>query len=83
MYQKFSVHGRLAQQNFLQRMTTSRVKIRLILKKVHDIYFMKQRSGQACNAKIIRAVNYRFIVDIWKGSEFASNFEYKSSRKAG
>ena len=45
-------------------MTTSRVKIRLILKKVHDIYFMKQRSGQACNAKIIRAVNYRFIVDI-------------------
>ena len=58
MYQKFSVAGRLAQQNFLQRMTTSRVKIRLVLKKVHDIYFMKQRSRQACNAKIIKAINY-------------------------
>ena len=50
---KFTVLGPLKRHSFLHRITTSGVKIKPVLKKVHDIYFMKQRTRQAFIAKII------------------------------
>ena len=38
---------------FLDGITKSRIKIGPVLKKIHDIYFMKQRMQQAYTVKVI------------------------------
>ena len=38
---------------FLDGITNSRIKIGPVLKKIHDIYFMKQRMQQTYTVKVI------------------------------
>ena len=40
-YQKLMVPGTLRRHSFLHRTTTSGVKMRPVLKKIHGIYFMR------------------------------------------